>query len=62
MSAVRRTLTLLAGLFAGFVLSVSVLPAVANAATPATAATSVASASAVLSLPAAPEQPEAEGV
>ena len=58
MSAVRRTLTLLAGLFAGFVLSVSVLPAVANAATPATAATSVASTSAVLSLPAAPEQPD----
>ncbi len=62
MSAVRRTLTLLAGLFAGFVLSVSVLPAVANAAAPTTTTTttttvaSVVSASASL-LPAAPADP-----
>jgi flagellar biosynthesis protein FliP len=60
VSAVRRTLTLLAGLFAGFVLSVSVLPAVANAAAPSTTVTSavaVAPTSASL-LPAAPADTE----
>ncbi|MCW2848602.1 MAG: flagellar biosynthetic protein FliP [Marmoricola sp.] len=58
MSTARRILTLLAGLIAGFVLSLGVLPAVANAATPAAGSSAVTSVSASPVLPAAPTNPD----
>ncbi len=58
MSAGSRTLTLIASLFAGFVLSIFVLPGAANAATTSSAPTSAASTvSTAVQLPAAPVDP-----
>jgi flagellar biosynthetic protein FliP len=61
VSAARRTLTILASLFAGFLLSIIVLPGAANAATTSSAtstATSTASVSTTAQLPAAPGDPK----
>jgi flagellar biosynthetic protein FliP len=58
VSAGSRTLTLIASLFAGFVLSIFVLPGAANAATTSSATTSAASTvSTAVQLPAAPADP-----
>ena len=58
MSAVRRTLTLLAGLFAGFVLSLTVLPAPRTRPPRRRPRPAVAATSTAVQLPAAPEQPD----
>jgi flagellar biosynthetic protein FliP len=58
VSAVRRALTVLAGLFAAFVLSSCVLPGAAQAASPAAATASVQASAVALQVPAAPTQPE----
>jgi flagellar biosynthetic protein FliP len=62
VSAARRTLTILASLFAGFLLSTIVLPGAANAATTSSAtsttASTVASVSTTAQLPAAPGDPK----
>ncbi|WP_027859947.1 flagellar type III secretion system pore protein FliP [Marmoricola sp. URHB0036] len=58
MSAGSRTLTLIASLFAGFVLSIFVLPGAANAATTTSApASAAATVSTAVQLPAAPADP-----
>jgi flagellar biosynthetic protein FliP len=58
VSAGSRTLTLIASLFAGFVLSIFVLPGAANAATTTSApASAAATVSTAVQLPAAPADP-----
>jgi flagellar biosynthetic protein FliP len=57
VSAGSRTLTLIASLFAGFVLSIFVLPAAANAATTTSAPSAAATVSTAVQLPAAPADP-----
>jgi flagellar biosynthetic protein FliP len=57
VSAVRRTLTLLASLFVGFLLSVVLLPGAADAATTASAPSTTSAVSTTIQLPAAPSDP-----